>query len=475
MPDRHLPELHRSAAVGQWRGLRATTLMLAACASIGLACPADAAQVLARFANGQITSDDVDAVIIRQHAGNTPQARQAVLRTLVAAYAVEEELTSKGKELPPVLEQALADPRRQMMLDYYLQNQFTKHEPTDADIDAFVASNPQFFANRATFRYFDFMIETRGSDATATVQAAIGRLRATRKPTIEAVNRFKADLREQNIRLIAEQHYQGSEQLPSDQLRLFEELATSRTWYRVEPRNGSVRLVALLDRIADPVDPVDMRPQIVRGLIAQDMQSQRRGLVDAIGAAKLEDLRRHKDDDSSVLDLSGRPNPMVRKIDVTDEGGFFLRLFRRVTADTTVGIMNKQLKEATIRARYSAINLGLIALLVPIVALGGLYFARASLARRSSRRRSWERRPGLIVPMVVTVTGAVGAGLATKLPGLLDAMGGRAFTTVGVGAGLVGAGLAYAINRRAEVSGGAMPLGGWLALALALGSVIKFG
>lgn len=453
------------------------------CASAGflIAClfvmpsSANAREVIAKFPNGEVTSDDVDAAMLRQGMGNTPQTRQAVLRAIVAAYAVEDQLTSKGKELPPDLAKALADPRRQMMLDYYLQKQYKATRPSNSDVEDFVNKNPQFFRNRATFRFFQFMIDSRRPDQVASVQSALAQLRSTGKPTVEGVNRFKAALRDQNIRLIAEQLYLGTEQMPPQQLQDLEGLAASRTYIKSQQNNSSIRITVLLDRIPDPVDPDDMRPQIERGLMAQNIQAQRQGLIDSIGASALEALKNRKAEDNTVLDLSGRENPLVnKKADTSNEDGIFLRLFRSLSADPNIGILNNRYKQTNLMVRYAAINLGLIALLTPSLLTMSFQICRAGFHRRRSSSRMWRRRAKILTPVIIAVILTMALALAYKLQSLLSIMGLRSFLTVGLGVTLLGAVLAYVWSRKAD-DDDVPSLATLTVITLVLASILKFG
>lgn len=140
---------------------------LIACSSGNPAIAADKEQkstVIATFPNGEITSADVDTALVRiGNSGGQPPAklREQVTNSLIAAYAVEDRVTSGGRRPPSAVERQINEARRQILLDYYLGMQLEKPQPPEDAIDQAISSQPQLFSGRATFRFFQFIVVTR--------------------------------------------------------------------------------------------------------------------------------------------------------------------------------------------------------------------------------------------------------------------------------------------------------------------------
>lgn len=432
----------------RFQGMRWTMrrpLITATLVGIFLVCsPARADDVLARFETGTVTRDDVDRAVARQGLPATAQNRTAALRALVAGYAVEEQLGRGGKTLPPELDKAVADARRQVMLNYYLDKQLKRNKPEAGAIDDFVRKNPQFFGNRATYRYVRLLIDGGGKPLPDSVQAAIRQLQGGGRPTIAGVNRLKAVLRGVQLPTAAQEFYQGSEQLGPEQLRDLEAMASGGQRPRLRQLGQASELIVLIDRIPDPVDPADMRMQIANGLMTQDVQAQSQRLIDEIGAAKLDELRRARLEDADEFNLTGKADPSLKtRAAQASDGGSVLNLFGRQTAsDADEGEDSVLQGGADMGAmRRAALFLGLIGLLAPL-AVAASFVAGGGLSDNRRHR-------GVIVAAGIAL--AVAGGVLFRARPLIEPLGGRMFLSVLIGGSLAGC-LGALAWRRSERS-----------------------
>lgn len=431
-------------------------------ASLILVCPTgsvqakDEASVIARFATGQLTNADVDAAIARQgNPGNLPpeKLRERVTRSLAAGHAIEEQLVGGGRSPPPALEKAIADSRRQIMLDYYISNQIAQQKPSDSEIRKVIEGTPRYFSLRATFRYFQFAIFASQPGQAKPALDQLQALQSGGRPTIQGVNAFKARMRNQGITLIGQQFYQSSEALPDEALSTLERMAATRDYVSVKQDNGAIRALVLLDRIADPVDPEEVKAQIAQGLASAKVEEQRQRLIEQIGQAAIEAARNRKVDDTGMVNVTGAVDRSIAaQARQGADDGSLLNLFGGGSGNAA-GIDGRAIRD---EEQVQRMLVGLVALLVPLplllwACLRWVLVIRdpANLREVGMPRHDWMTRLSIVAPL----TGAIGLGalvaLVHAVPRIMAELSALSLLAASAGALVVGVALAYAWGRQA--------------------------
>lgn len=411
---------------------------------LGLSASAHGQEVVARLPGWAVTKAELDQLVSRQGLPLNDQNRTRVLRSIAAGYAVEEKLGGSAKTLPPELEKAVGDARRQIMLNYYLDKQLQRPKPDADDIDEFVKKNPQFFGRRATYRFFQILVDTGTKPLPASVKTALDKLQAGGPVDIGRINAFKAVARGAGVSLAAQETFASSEKLGPEQLRQLDGLAGGQGRVLARKRDGNaVELLVLLDRIPDPVDPAEMRAQVAQGLAAQSIQGESARLVDEIGAAKLEELRRAQPDDADVLNLTGKA-PLALDPG-KEEAGSILDLFgngRRDQSGSTPGSARRFGQPAGTAGR-AALFLALAGIVAPFAAGG---------ASATARRRSH----GMVRAMLALVPIAI--ALALKATELRATLGGTIAAAMLLASLAIGtAATAVWVRRRSRSRGAMLP------------------
>ncbi|MBF9149664.1 hypothetical protein [Novosphingobium jiangmenense] len=408
--------------------------------------------VIATFPNGEVTTADVDTALVRigNTGGQSPaKLREQVKNSLIAAYAVEDRVTSGGRRPPSVVERQISEARRQILLDYYLGMQLEKPQPPEEAVNQAISSQPQLFAGRATFRFFQFIVVTKEPFQVAAAKREIDALRRVPgAPTIERINAFKSRLRQLAIPMAGQQVFRSSEAMPREMLGTLEDMARSRDYIRIQQGQAAFRMIVLLDRFADPVDPDEMRTQVAQGLANAQLQADRQRLIDELATTALRELRTKRKDDGQYVNVIGDVDKDVaaRAAQGPDDGSV-LNLFR--SYGTQASIITGKGLTANVRIQRASAHLGILLVAAPFLLWVCTHWY-VFVARRNQRRRS-RSVPSTWTSRRYVVALAAGCGGASVLwmlgyaiPEIYNVLTFRTFATISGGSLLVGGALAYA-------------------------------
>lgn len=407
--------------------------------------------VIATFPNGEITTADVDTALVRigNPSGQSPaKLREQVTNSLIAAYAVEDRVTSGGRRPPSMIERQISEARRQILLDYYLSMQLQKPQPPAEAIDQAISSQPQLFSGRATFRFFQFIVVTRQPFQVIAAKREIDAFRASGVPSIERVNAFKARLRQLSIPMAGQQVFRSSEAIPREMLVTLEEMARTRGYIRIQQGQGAFRMIVLLDRFPDPVDPEEMRMQVAQGLANAQLQLDRQRLIDELAVAALRDLRTKGKDDGQFVNVIGDVDKNVAaRAAKAGSDGSVLNLFR--SYGTQASIITGKGLTTNVRIQRASAHLGILLVAAPFllwVCARWYIFVRRRLRRRgrASELDGWSLNRYLVALSSAGGWAATLWILGYAIPEIFHVLSVRTFVTISVGALLVGGALAYA-------------------------------
>jgi hypothetical protein len=236
---------------------------------------------IATVGSARVTTADVDerlAVTGGPRTGETlEEARERVAGELMAELVVERQL-ARMPQINPQLGAAIARARRQIMLDFFVQTNVERVAPTDEQVDAFIAENPQYFGDRASFWLNQFLVELPEGEARAVYDAALAEL-SDGPLTPERILAFQRRLMEADLPFQRQTVWRSSEQLPAPLLERLEALHAAGERIEAIETEGVVELLLLLQRVADPADPMAQRPQIAQGIAQQLIAAQRDALI----------------------------------------------------------------------------------------------------------------------------------------------------------------------------------------------------
>jgi hypothetical protein len=151
------------------RALAAACVWAALAGAVAAQAPAGEGDVLAVIGATELRDADIDA-LLRLRPGafgdKTEAARARALETLKAEHLDAERYASGLSAFQTVIAEALEDARRRVNFDIFARSQFRTPTPSDNKVDAFVAENPDLFADRMTYRIQRFsLMDARGRRA----------------------------------------------------------------------------------------------------------------------------------------------------------------------------------------------------------------------------------------------------------------------------------------------------------------------
>ena len=237
--------------------------------------------VIGNVGGVRVTTLDAE-IYLSQTGGPRPgetleQARERAANELLAGHVVEQ-LLARTPQINPQLGAAINRARRQIMLDFYIQTNLERFTPSDEEIDAFIATNPQLFEDRAAYWLNQFLVAFPDGANREALDEALATLRDGAL-TPERILTFQRALIEADLPFQRQAVWRTSEQLPTAVLQRLEELYNSGQRIDVIEGERQAELLFLLQRVADPADPRAQRPQIAQGLVQQNVVPQRDALI----------------------------------------------------------------------------------------------------------------------------------------------------------------------------------------------------
>ena len=229
----------------------------------------------------RVTTLDVDVHLGQTggpRAGETLEvARERAANELLAGLVIEQ-LLERTPQMNPQLGAAINRARRDILVEFYLQTNLERFTPSNEQIDAFIAENPQYFSERAAFWLNQFLVGFPEEGSRAAFDEALAILREG-AITPERILEFQRALTAADLPFQRQSVWRNSEQLATPVLERLEELYASGERIDLVDGESQVELLFLLQRSPDPVDAEAQRPQIAQGLIQQTIVPQRDALL----------------------------------------------------------------------------------------------------------------------------------------------------------------------------------------------------
>ena len=237
--------------------------------------------VLGTVGRAQVTAQEAEMFLAQTggaRAGETPdEARRRAANELIAGHVVDR-MAGHGTRLNPELRRALERQRRQMLLELHLRASMDVPPPAEADIDAFIAANPELFAERHSYWFSQVFVPQLGTADRPAFDAALDELRAG-AIIPERVLAFQQALLQADVQHERRSRWSASEELAAGFRAALDRLDASDPPLELVEREGAVELRLLFGRFADPTDPGLQRFQVAQLLMQRAALQQRDALI----------------------------------------------------------------------------------------------------------------------------------------------------------------------------------------------------
>ena len=252
--------------------------------------------VFGTVGSNTVTLTDVEQRLMRTggpRAGELlDEAIERVADEMLAELVVERHL-SRLPRFDPELSARIRLARRQLMMDFYVQTNVERQAPSEEEIDTFIAENPQFFEDRASFWINQFLFELPEEDERVPFDEALDRLRDG-ELTTQRILDFQSALLEAEVPFQRQSIWRSSEQISAELLERLETLYASGEMVEMVETDRRGELLLLLQRAADPVDPTVQRQQIVQGFLQRSIAEQRDEMIAELAAS----IRRDEEEEA---------------------------------------------------------------------------------------------------------------------------------------------------------------------------------
>lgn len=256
-------------------------LLLPALPSAQEAPVAAEATVLGTVGRAQVTAQEAEAFLAQTggpRPGETPEeARTRAAAELIAGHVVDR-MVGHGTRLNPEVRGALERQRRQMLLELHLRANIDVAPPAEADIDAFIAANPELFSDRHSYWFAQVFVPPMGPADRPAFDAALAGLRAG-AITPERVLAFQQALMQAGVQHERRSRWSTSEEMGAGFRAALDSLHAADPPLEVVERNGAVELRLLFGRFPDPTDPGLQRWQVAQLLMQRSAVQQRDALI----------------------------------------------------------------------------------------------------------------------------------------------------------------------------------------------------
>lgn len=404
-------------------------------------------QVFGTVGRTSVTLNDVQQRLMRTGGPRAGELlSEAIERTadeMLAELVVERQL-SRLPRFDPELSARISLARRQLMMDFYVQTNMERRTPSDDEIDAFIAENPRFFKDRASFWFNQFLFQLPEEDDRNRFDDALNRLRDG-ELTTQRILDFQSTLLEADIPFQRQSIWRSSEQISAELLDRLETLYASGEMVEMTETDGRGELLLLLQRAADPVDPTVQRQQIVQGFVQRSIAEQRDEMIAELAAS----VHRGQEEEALEAVEDVMASAGVDLADASDEAPDSGDLLNASSEAATGDIDELEMAEVDepeyaqdTRARAGMFALlGGVTFLLPLAAWSG---GRIPKSMHPGSLRLEQARYGVAAVVLVGVVGSLWVAVR-----LSPFMGVQSIVALGIG-GLVMGGLAAFTWQRNE-------------------------
>ncbi|MEX0450103.1 hypothetical protein V6X63_10125 [Spiribacter sp. 221] len=219
------------------------------------------------------------------------ERRRAALESLVAERMLLNRYDEVRNELSEPVQAALASAGGQIMVDFFARSRFQPEEPTQAEIDAFIAANPHLFEARHTYR---FQIVTVGFDNAAEREAAeavfapLERAPGAPAPRVGAMTEAMAALSEAGLNPAISSEWRPSEAITEGLRTRIEAMRRAGETTLLERDEGTLEFIVLHAADPTPVAAAQLRERVRDRLIGEQFVEHRREIISQLAASPIQ-------------------------------------------------------------------------------------------------------------------------------------------------------------------------------------------
>lgn len=246
--------------------------------------------VLATVDGVRISQRDLDeALEAAQKNGKTERVsedfKSRILNELIELTLIEKSLASDGKMQNPELVKDLKFARLTALKNFFLTRSLGPMRAVKVDeVDKFAADHPDFFANRKTYSYVDLNIEKEPRMDIARIKAMAmmsnNRTSKTDPAAHHGLQEILAYLGATNINYNQFQGFRSSEQIEEPVLNDLKALTPGQMAVDTDLDKAAVHVILLRSVAPDPMDPIQARGQIAKGILRQEASEKAKTILD---------------------------------------------------------------------------------------------------------------------------------------------------------------------------------------------------
>ena len=228
-----------------------------------------------------ITEEELRAAYASRGArfGPTLEAAREDLLDMIAAEFWVQQFFGAQAMTDPRIRAAVGEAERQILFELYAQSQFDPTPPTEAEIAAYVADNPEAFGERVEYRFQRFLI-----DATSPQAARLLDPLTEGAPTAQEASALAEALSRAGIPFERSTLWLGSEALPEEIVARLEGLRLAGQPVDIAATPEALDVLILFEARPDPVDPALVENAIANRVLQQRYQERRAELATEIAA-----------------------------------------------------------------------------------------------------------------------------------------------------------------------------------------------
>lgn len=237
------------------------------------------------------------------------ERRARIIDTLVAEYLIDYHYGRDTRKLSPEVSGALNDARRQVLLQFFIQSQFTPPEITEAAVADFIARNPALFGDR---RSYDFVVVTLSGGTLDARQAVLDRIQdifALPEIEIAALDKMISESQGNGVTATLNTVWQPSEALDNDVLSRLLSMVRDNRRIDITNQLDEASILLLNSSVSIPADPAKLRDQIEQRLISEAFEVHSEKLVHRMALTVLDPSAARAEDKKLGADLTVAPPP----------------------------------------------------------------------------------------------------------------------------------------------------------------------
>ena len=237
------------------------------------------------------------------------ERRARITDTLVAEYVIDYYYGRDTQRLSPQVLDALNDARRQVLLQFFAQSQFTPPEITDAEVADFAARNPELFGDRRSYNFAIVILSGGTVEARQAAQTELQDMLEQPEIDIAALDQMVSGLQGDGVAATLNTLWQPSEALDGVVLSRLEVMVREKRRIDISQEPDAVSTLLLNSAVQIPADPAMLRGRIEQRLIAEAFDLHREEIIRRMAQLVLDPSAVSVENNTKVPAIAVAPPP----------------------------------------------------------------------------------------------------------------------------------------------------------------------